>query len=32
MMLSINFGLIKGRVLDEGWGLLPDPMNRCRAQ
>jgi len=31
-MYRINFGLTDGIELDEGWGLVPDPMGRCRAQ
>jgi beta-glucuronidase len=31
-MINLNLGNLKGQQLDSGWGLLPDPMNRCRAQ
>jgi beta-glucuronidase len=32
IMHRINFGLIKNIDISENWGLLPDPMERCRAQ
>ena len=31
-MHRIQFAEIKGTILDSGWGLLPDPMDRCRRQ
>jgi beta-glucuronidase len=31
-MHSIQFGETVGTTLDKGWGLLPDPMDRCRRQ
>ena len=31
-MYRINFGNLQGQELKDGWGLLPDPMGRCRRQ
>ena len=31
-MHRIQFAEIKGETLDKGWGILPDPMDRCRRQ
>ena len=31
-MIPINFGLRVNREIDQGWGLLPDPMERSVAQ
>lgn len=31
-MYRINFGLIEGVSLNGAWGVLPDPMDRCRRQ
>ena len=31
-MERINFGAVEATELTDGWGLLPDPMGRCRRQ
>jgi beta-glucuronidase len=31
-MSKYNFGTMSGQSLAEGWGVLPDPMGRCRRQ
>lgn len=31
-MSALNFGQLPSQTLDQGWGLLPDPMGRCRLQ
>lgn len=31
-MQTLNFGELPCQVLDKDWGLLPDPMGRCRRQ
>jgi beta-glucuronidase len=32
MLTNWNFKGREGRVIDQDWGLLPDPMGRCRRQ
>ena len=31
-MHSLNFGELPNQPLDTNWGLVPDPMGRCRRQ